>query len=183
MLQILTGAVRGKKLRVPKGSKVRPTTSRVKKSIFDTLGDISGLKVLDIFAGSGGLGIESLSRSARHVTFVERDPHVFKVLSENVHRCGFKEQVTLYCSDYRRACEKLRKGGKTYELIFIDPPYPLYNKKKVIDVVSEAKGLLEEGGLIVIEHDHKIDDAVEGCERITKPFGGTHVSYFRKQRT
>jgi len=181
MLQVLTGSQKGRKLKVPKGQKIRPTTSRVKKSIFDRLGDISGLRVLDIFAGSGGLGIESLSRNVMHVTFIEKDPSVFKILSENLTKCGFLESAAPICADYEDALRRLKRKGESYDLIFVDPPYNLYNTKEVSDFVLNAGELLPEGGLLVIEHDHKLEDTPAGFSRFTKPFGGTHVSYFTKE--
>jgi len=180
MLQVLTGSVKGRKLKVPKGQKIRPTTSRVKKSIFDTLGDISGVRVLDIFAGSGGLGIESLSRGAEHVTFIEKDPSVFKILKENYARCGFLDKATPICSHYKEALLRLRSKKKIFDLIFIDPPYKLYDSLEVKDFILDVSELLHDEGHAVIEHDHKIEDAPPGFLRVTKPFGGTHVSYFRK---
>ncbi|MFB3148669.1 MAG: 16S rRNA (guanine(966)-N(2))-methyltransferase RsmD [Thermodesulfobacteriota bacterium] len=180
MLQVLTGTIKGRKLKVPKGQKIRPTTSRVKKSIFDTLGDISGVKVLDIFAGSGGLGIESLSRGAEHVTFIEKDPSVFKILNENYTRCGFLDKATPLCSHYKVALSRIRNKKRIFDLIFIDPPYKLYDDLEVKDFILDVSELLDEEGLIVIEHDHKIEDTPPGFKRTTKQFGGTHVSYFRK---
>ena len=180
MLQVLTGTIKGRKLKVPKGQKIRPTTSRVKKSIFDTLGDISGVRVLDIFAGSGGLGIESLSRGAEHVTFIEKDPSVFKILNENYARCGFVDKSTPICSHYKEALSRIRNKKRVFDLIFIDPPYKLYNDLEVKDFILDVSELLDEEGLIVIEHDHKIEDTPPGFKRTTKQFGGTHVSYFRK---
>ncbi|MEQ9619404.1 MAG: 16S rRNA (guanine(966)-N(2))-methyltransferase RsmD [Deltaproteobacteria bacterium] len=177
---MLTGTHKGRKLKVPKGQKIRPTTSRVKKSIFDRLGDISGLRVLDVFAGSGGLGIESLSRGSSHVTFVEKDSSVFKILLQNLAVCGFADRSTLICSDYEEALKGLGGDNRTFDLIFIDPPYKLYENKEVSDFISPASNLLVAGGIIVIEHDHKTDYTPPGFERLTKPFGGTHVSYFTR---
>ncbi len=181
MLQVLTGSQKGRKLKVPKGSKVRPPTSRVKKSIFDRLGDISGLRVLDVFSGSGSLGIESLSRDTGHVTFIEKDPAAFKVLTENLTLCGFLGSAELLCSDYENALRKLKRHNESYDLIFVDPPYELYKTMKVSDFVENAGELLRELGILIIEHDHKIEDSPAGFSRFTKPFGGTHVSYFTKE--
>ena len=180
MLHVLTGSHKGRKLKVPKGQKIRPTTSRVKKSIFDRLGDISGLRVLDIFAGTGGLGIESLSRGASHVTFIEKDPSVFKILIQNIAECGLREEATLICAGYEQALKNLSRGEEMFDIIFIDPPYKLYETLKVRDFVNSAAPVLEPEGLIVIEHDHKINDAPPGFTRFTKPFGGTHLSFFRR---
>lgn len=180
MLRVLTGTAKGRKLKVPKGQKIRPMTSRVKKSVFDTLGEIQGVSVLDIFAGSGGIGIESLSRGADSVVVVEKDPSVFKIIKENYEHCGFMDKAELICSDYKSALSKLRRGSEVFELIFIDPPYKLYSELQVKDFIDDVSELLHDDGVIVIEHDHKIEDTPPGFQRITKSFGGTHVSYFRK---
>ena len=180
MLQVLTGEAKGRKLKVPKGRTVRPTTSRVKKTIFDTLGDLSGFKVLDIFAGSGGLGIEALSRGAAHVTFIEINPLVYRVLRENVSLCGFLDRTNLICAHYEGAVKRLKKSGKKFDLIFIDPPYILYRRKQVGDFILQLSELLEESGTIVIEHNYRIEDSLKGFKRITKPFGETNLSLFRR---
>ncbi|MBI2486297.1 MAG: 16S rRNA (guanine(966)-N(2))-methyltransferase RsmD [Deltaproteobacteria bacterium] len=180
MLQVLTGTAKGRKLKVPKGKTVRPTTSRIKKSIFDTLGDISGLKVLDIFAGSGSLGIEAMSREAAHVTFIEKNPSVYKILRENISLCGFLDRATLIFAHYEGALKKLQKSWEKFDLIFIDPPYILYGKQQVNDFINGVSELLENEGVIVIEHNYKIDDTPMGFRRITKSFGGTQVSFFRR---
>lgn len=180
MLQVLTGTQKGRKLKVPKGRTIRPTTSRVKKSIFDSLGDISDLRVLDIFAGTGGLGIESLSRDAAHVTFIEKDTAVFKILCQNLTTCGFLDKATAMCSDYAQALKALSVKGEIFDIVFIDPPYPLYATHEVKDFILAAAPMLSESGIMIIEHDHKIDDTPPGFGRTTKPFGGTHVSYFRR---
>jgi 16S rRNA (guanine966-N2)-methyltransferase len=180
MLHVLTGSHKGRKLKVPKGQKVRPTTSRVKKSIFDRLGDISGLRILDIFAGSGGLGIESLSCGASHVTFIEKDPSTFKILCQNVTACGFADRATLICADYEHSLKNLIGVKESFDIIFIDPPYKMYEVLKVEDFITGAAPLLKSGGLIIIEHDHKINETPAGLKRFTKPFGGTHLSFFRR---
>ena len=183
MLHVLTGSAKGRKLKVPKGQKIRPMTSRVKKSVFDTLGDIEGLSVLDIFAGTGGVGIEALSRGAGSVTFVEKDTSVFRILSENVTACGFKENSELICSDYVKAFKKLSDQKLQFDIIFLDPPYPMYKIKGADDLVREANELLKTGGLVIIEHNYKLESAPPGFDRVTKAFGGTFVSYFRKMES
>ena len=181
MLQVLTGSHKGRKLKVPKGRGVRPPTSRVKKSIFDRLGDIEGLEVLDVFSGSGSLGIEALSRGAGQVTFIEKDPATFKILNENLTTLGFQEKADPICSDYDAGLKKLKRSGASYDLAFVDPPYELYKTMEVSDFVTNAGELVRESGILIIEHDHKIEDSPAGFGRFTKPFGGTHVSYFTKE--
>jgi 16S rRNA (guanine966-N2)-methyltransferase len=180
MLHVLTGKAKGRRLKVPKGKGVRPTTGRVKKTIFDTLGDIKGLKVLDLFAGSGSLGIEALSRDVAHVTFVERNPSVCRVLKENITLCGFMDRADLICAHYRGALKRLKKSGQKFDLVFIDPPYISYGTKEVTDFIDDVSELLEDDGVIVIEHNYKIEDSPGQFNRITKPFGGTQLSFFRR---
>jgi 16S rRNA (guanine(966)-N(2))-methyltransferase RsmD len=180
MLHVLTGKAKGRRLKVPKGKSVRPTTGRVKKTIFDMLGDIKGLKVLDLFAGSGSLGIEALSRDVAHVTFVEKDPSVCRVLKENITLCGFIDRADLICSYYEGALKRLKKGGQKFDLVFIDPPYISYGTKEVSDFIDDVAELLEENGVIVIEHNYKLEGSPDRFERITKPFGGTQLSFFRR---
>ena len=180
MLQVLTGAIKGRRLKVPKGRAIRPTTSRIKKSIFDTLGDLHGLRVLDVFAGSGSLGIESLSRGAAHVTFVEKDPGVFRLLRDNVAACGFLDKAAMICDDYERSAKRLGKEGNKFNIVFIDPPYSLYEKREVLDFVKLATDCVDYGSIIIIEHERTINAEAKGFSRVTKPFGGTKVSYFRR---
>ncbi len=180
VLQVLTGSKKGRRLKVPHGRTIRPTTSRIKKSIFDTLGDIRDLRVLDIFAGSGGLGIESLSRGAAHVTFVEKNPFVLRLLRENVESCGFIHKSTFICDDYGRAVKNLIKKGSKFDFIFIDPPYSLYASKGVIDFINLVCECLGDNSVVIIEHEQHLKGLAEGFSTITRAFGGTKVSYFRK---
>jgi len=180
VLQVLTGSKKGRRLKVPHGRTIRPTTSRIKKSIFDTLGDISELSVLDIFAGSGGLGIESLSRGAAHVTFIEKNPLVSKLLRGNVESCGFLHISTFICNDYEKAVRDLIKKGSRFDIVFIDPPYNLYSRKGVIDFINLVTECIGADSVIVIEHEHQLTALAEGFKTITRSFGGTKVSYFRR---
>ncbi len=180
MLQVLTGSAKGKKLKVPKGTPVRPTTSRVRTSIFDTLGSLAGLNILDIFSGAGGLGIEALSRGAERATFVEINPRVMRALKENISNCGFGDRVELICSHYKEALGNLKNKGDEYDLIFVDPPYFLYEELTVNDLILAVSPLLCGGGTVVVKHDYKFDTPPEGFVKSTRPFGQTHVSYFHR---
>lgn len=180
MLHVLTGSAKGKKLRVPKGFSVRPTAARMKKSIFDTLGNLEGLDVLDLFAGTGTLGIEALSRGAGHVVFVEKNRSVFRLLRDNVVSCGFSQSSRLVCSDYEVAVRRLARSGERFDLIFIDPPYPLYGSVGASDLIALALSVLSEGGVIVIKHTKPFDEIPEGFHRVTKSFGDTLVSFVKR---
>ncbi|MGQ0793485.1 MAG: 16S rRNA (guanine(966)-N(2))-methyltransferase RsmD [Deltaproteobacteria bacterium] len=177
---MLTGTLKGARLKVPKGSITRPTTSRVKKTIFDTLRDVEGARVLDIFSGSGSLGIESLSREALRVTFIEKNPLAVKALKENLERCRFQQRAEVICAHYESAVKKLLRCDERFDLIFIDPPYSLYDGMKVEDFILAVSELLGEGGVIVIEHNYKTGAPAAGFRQRTKPFGGTQLSFFTR---
>jgi 16S rRNA (guanine966-N2)-methyltransferase len=105
---------------------------------------------------------------------------VYRVLRENLHLCGFLDRANLICAHYEGALKRLKKSGKKFDLVFIDPPYILYRRKQVGDFISQLSELLEEDGTIVIEHNYRIENSIKGFKRITKPFGGTHLSLFRR---
>jgi 16S rRNA (guanine966-N2)-methyltransferase len=105
---------------------------------------------------------------------------VYRVIRENISLCGFLDRATLICAHYEGVLKRLKKNGKRFNLIFIDPPYVSYGRKRVGDFINEAAELLKDGGVVVIEHNYKIEDSPEDFKRITKPFGGTQVSFFIK---
>jgi 16S rRNA (guanine966-N2)-methyltransferase len=178
MLQISCGKVKGRRLVVPKGKNVRPTTARVKQSIFDTLGDLEQLKVLDVFAGSGALGIESLSRGASHSTFVENDPSVIELLKKNLEKCKFTSEFSIIPLHYNKAFKQLGKNNRQFDLIFIDPPFKIYDFKQANELADEALPLLKEDGRIVIEHTKPLE-----FNNIlivnTKKYGSNFVSFIK----
>lgn len=180
MLHVLTGKAGGRKLKVPKGNIVRPTTSRVKTSMFDTLGNIEGLRALDIFSGSGTLGIESLSRGANSATFVEKNPKVYKILLENIETCGFQDCCEPICGSHTYAITRLINEGEKFDLIFVDPPYPIYPKTTISDLVELVSDLIEESGTIVIKHNYKDERSPQGFVKRTKSYGETRVSFFQR---
>ena len=178
-MQVQTGIAKGKKLKIPKTKSVRPTTSRIKKSIFDKLGEISETEVLDMFAGSGSLGIEALSRNAKQATFVEKDKTVIKILAENINNCGFRKSSIILNQDFNKAFRYLEKSGNKFDLIFIDPPYSLYEKIDFLDIVEKALKILKKKGLIVIEHEKSFLNNNYNFLIDSKSYGNTHISYVR----
>lgn len=180
-MQILTGELKGRKIRVPKGNTVRPTSGRIKKSLFDTIGEIEGnIKVLDIFSGSGGLGLECLSRGAVHVVFIEKNRHVAKILSENIKTLGLEKQAEIMGFDYIKALSILSKKSRKFDLILIDPPYSIYRERDVAHMVDLGNKVLGENGMIVVEHNTGRDLTAEGFAVRTKKYGETLISFFRR---
>ena len=119
-MRVISGVARGRKLKEPQGAKIRPTSDKVKESIFNIIQfDIEGRRVLDLFAGSGQIGIEALSRGAKNVVFVDLAADAIKLIRENLKICGLSEMASVYARDAIRFLE----GDEKFDLIFIDPPY------------------------------------------------------------
>ncbi len=177
-MRVQTGTAKGRKLKIPKNGSIRPTTSRVKKSIFDRLGNLEGLSVLDLFSGSGSLGIEALSRNASEATFVEKQKTTAKTLRENIKSCGFEKLSETVVDDFNKAVKKLIRENRKFDLIFIDPPYNLYSNLNVPDLVSNVDRLLKEHGTVVVEHDQSFEYSDPKFILDTKNYGGTNISFF-----
>lgn len=144
-MRVITGSARGRRLKTPENYDIRPTTDNVKESIFNIIQfDIEGRQVLDLFAGTGQLGIECLSRGAAGAVFVDRDREAVRIIKDNLKTCGMKAAVL-----QEDSISFLNHCGK-FDVIFIDPPYDsdLYESAlKIINLVD----ILSEGGIIICE--------------------------------
>jgi 16S rRNA (guanine966-N2)-methyltransferase len=130
-LRIIGGAYRGFKLKSPKNSQTRPTKSILRQALFNILQtDIEQSFFLDIFAGSGAMGLEALSRGACHVTMIEKNPLAAKIISENISKCGVKDQAELLIKDWKGAFNYLQKKQSSFDFIFLDPPYAMAGVEK-----------------------------------------------------
>ncbi len=144
-MRVITGSARGRRLKTPENDAIRPTTDNVKEAVFNILQfDVEGRRVLDLFAGTGQLGIECLSRGAASAVFVDRDQAALQIVRENLKTCGLNG--TLVNTD---ALSYL-KGGGTFDLIFIDPPYDSGLYDEVLRTVNQVDKL-SEGGIIIVE--------------------------------
>ncbi len=123
MTRVIAGQYRGRRLQVPNGESVRPTTDRVKEAVFNILGPLDDLSVLDLFAGSGGLGIEALSRGASNVHFVESSSATSRILRSNLETLSIENGWTLTNMPALRALNRLKKESVRFDLVFLDPPY------------------------------------------------------------
>lgn len=124
-MRIVAGERRGLQLQAPRGDLVRPTSDRVRQALFSMLGDVSGALVLDVFAGSGALGLEALSRGARHAHLWERAPAALRAIAANVERLGYGSRTTVVRGDSVRLLARDHRRGIRYDLIVIDPPYTI----------------------------------------------------------
>ena len=144
-MRVMTGTARGRKLLEPDGMAVRPTTDMVKEAMFNIVQfDIEGRRVLDLFAGTGQLGIEALSRGAAECVFVDESPKSVKLVRTNLERCALRGRV-----EQADSIGFLRRGGK-FDLVFLDPPYDSDLLEKALEVIQNVD-ILNDGGIIVCE--------------------------------
>ncbi len=149
-MRVIAGSARGTKLFCPDGLSIRPTHDRVKEAVFSMLGDrIVGARILDLFAGTGALGIEALSRGAEHVTFVDASPRSLKAVAQNLEKTHLAPKASVVQSDF--LCF-LKSTGESYDLIFLDPPYNEGYMEKILETVA-TRNLLAENGIIYCEFD------------------------------
>jgi 16S rRNA (guanine966-N2)-methyltransferase len=149
-MRIVAGAYKGRRLHSPQGSSTRPTADRVREALFSILGDVSGARVLDLFAGTGALGLEALSRGASSAVFVERDPRAAAVIRRNVEAVGAVEATVRQ----RDVLAFLGDERGTYDLVFADPPYD-FAARLGAPLSERLPAVLSEGARIVTESDKR----------------------------
>ena len=155
-MRVVAGNRKGMPLKAITGNTTRPTTDKVKESIFNMIGPFfDGGTAVDLFAGSGGLGIETLSRGAAHAIFIEKDARAFQVLQENIKKCRYEEISELFRTDAMRAVKALLKRDIVIDYLFVDPPY---HKKEYYDLVETLVegGKLAEDAIIMCEHSTEV---------------------------
>jgi 16S rRNA (guanine(966)-N(2))-methyltransferase RsmD len=152
-MRVIAGQWGGRRLQAPAGAATRPTSDRVREALFSILGDrVAGARVLDLFAGSGALGIEALSRGAAEATFVDSSPAAIKALRANLEALGVDAEVRR--ADARVFLRGASRAGHHYDLVFLDPPYRL--AERLGRELSEAlPAVLAPGGLAVSESDRR----------------------------
>ncbi len=152
-MRIISGLKRGLKLKSLEGSDTRPTLDNVKEAIFSMLFDkVRDAKVLDLFAGSGALGLEALSRGAKMAVFVDANPKACQVVKANIEIARMQDESAVVKTDAKEYLAGAKKRGEKFDLIFLDPPYALGLLDEVLNLIDEY-GILEKDGLIVCEFD------------------------------
>jgi 16S rRNA (guanine966-N2)-methyltransferase len=170
-MRVVAGTARGRTLVAPPGSRTRPTTDRVREAIFNALasrGGVEGARVLDLFAGSGALGVEALSRGAAHATFVDRDHQARRAIARNLAACGFEDRATVVPVPVERWLGALAAGDR-YDLAFCDPPYAYDGWDALLAALPAA--------LAVVESDRAVAPPA-GWELVREArYGGTWVGF------
>jgi 16S rRNA (guanine966-N2)-methyltransferase len=154
-MRVIAGRLGGRRLKAPKGRVTRPTSDRVREGLFAMLGDVQGTSVLDLFAGTGALGVEALSRGASSVVFVERDAPAVSALKDNLAALGIEPiEAEVRRTDALRALRSARTREETYDLVFIDPPYgQAHDWGPELSMVLPS--LLRTGARVVVESDRR----------------------------
>ncbi|MGB9627234.1 MAG: 16S rRNA (guanine(966)-N(2))-methyltransferase RsmD [Thermodesulfobacteriota bacterium] len=154
-MRIIRGTLKGRRLTAPKGYQTRPTSDRIKESIFDILGgEIEGRSVLDLYAGTGNLGIEALSRGAKKTVFVEKGTKALQLITKNLSRFGMAGWAEILPKDALRAIGILKQRGECFDLIFIDPPYERGLIQKTLMKLKSQK-IYHEDSILIIQHNRR----------------------------
>jgi 16S rRNA (guanine966-N2)-methyltransferase len=180
-IRIIAGSKRGHRIKVVTAEGVRPTSERVREAIFDALGPVTGLRVLDLFAGTGGMGLEALSRGAGHCTFVEADAVVAKVLRSNVADLEFESMSRIVVRDYLSAATRLAAESRAFDLLFLDPPYRMLPEVEA-RLEPFLPGLLGEDGLAVIEGPRASSACFARAAVFDRAYGDTRVIMISMRR-
>jgi len=183
-VRIIAGTAKGIRLKTPKGMNTRPTADRVKESVFGILGvALIDAEVLDLFAGTGNLGLEALSRGAAAATMVDKNIQSVKIMLENAILTDLARAAVICREDVMAALRRLQTAGKSFDLIFCDPPYNLGLAPKVLREL-DAIDVLRAGGVFILEHSRH-EKLPEELKRIvayrSEFYGETVVSFFIKQ--
>lgn len=179
-MRIITGSAKGAKLKAPRGLETRPTTDRVKESVFNILaGTVVDACVLDLFAGTGNLGLEALSRGAKQAAFVDRRVESVAVIKDNAEHTKLLEHAVIYKRDVLSALDQFAQSGQSFTMIFCDPPYNRGFVASVLKKIDEGT-VLQDSGIIVIEHSqHELiqDKWLTLAVKRTEKYGETMVSF------
>ena len=182
-MRIISGEARGRKLFAPQGLNTRPTADRVKESVFNILGRrVVGARVLDLFAGSGALALECISRGAAFAALVDQDRGAAAVIEKNIALLRCAERTLLINMDWRRALKQLQ--GHRFSLVFLDPPYKMVESYGQVAQALKADGLLENDAALVMEHSREVSlegRLGQGFEIFDKRvYGESAVSFVRR---
>ncbi len=176
-MQILAGIYKGRKIRNSSSHAIRPCSSRVKKSLFDTLSariDFDGISVLDLFAGFGSLGFEALSRGAGSVSFVDQHVDALKAMKATALQLAAQESVKIVNAD---VLAFLKRATGQFDLLFCDPPYSWPDYDQLIAMIFGG-ALLSEGGMLLVEHSTHFDFRLSSHYSFHKDYGMTRVTFF-----
>ncbi len=181
-MRIIAGIAKGRRLVGPKSDRIRPALDQVREAVFNILGPFSGHeRVLDLFAGTGSVGLEALSRGAQDAVFVDLGVEALQLIRKNITLCRFEEQSTILRLKVPQQVSKLAKSTPpSFDLIFVDPPYDRDLVNPTLEAIASQK-LLAPSGRVVVEHSPRetIHDAIGLFLFDTRKYGQTMISFLR----
>lgn len=180
-MRVIAGSLGGRRLKAPAGRRTRPTSERVREALFSMLPSLAGMRVLDVFAGSGALGIEALSRGAGRAVFIERDALALRVLRENLTALELgADRAEVRRAEAARALQTARERKETYDLLFIDPPYDLAQEWGP-ELSTLLPPLLAHGALLAVESDRRAPLHLDLNVQRQRRYGDTAITIYRHQ--
>ncbi len=185
-MRVISGEYRGKKLYTLEGTNTRPTLDRVKESLFNIIQNrILDANILDLFAGSGSLGIETLSRGARHAVFCDYSFEAIKIIKKNIEATKYIEKSTIINKDYLITLKQLSKLNKKFDIVFLDPPYKSDFGIKAINGIINLDLIAEDGIIILETDDENRKKDIEEIEQIKifdeRKYGSVKLIFIRKE--
>ena len=182
LLRVIAGKYKGVRLNGPQNSNTRPTSDRVKEALFSILThDLQDAEVLDLFAGTGGIGIEALSRNASKVVFVDFDKNALRILKENLSKTRAEgNHFEIFCSEARQAVDRLSSRGNVFDIIFLDPPYAMEDIASLMEKIID-KEIIAKYGKIIVEHDKRkeMPESLRGFKKKSaRKYGNTVLSIY-----
>lgn len=182
-MRIIAGEARRRSIMAPKGNDTRPTQDYVRESLFNILmHDVPDAVVLDLFAGSGALALESISRGAQEATLVDMAAEAIRCIQQNVESLHFSERATVLHCDWQAAIPRLARSGKRFSLVFLDPPYRMENVGEVCTALADAD-VLAPDALMVVEHrkHHAPTLDMRFLKQDARLYGDTQIQFYRYQ--
>lgn len=183
-MRVISGEARGIRLTALKGDNTRPTSDKVKESIYNIINPyIYDARFLDLFSGTGNMGLEAVSRGAEKAVLVEKHRPCFKIIQDNITKTRLGDRVELLKSDVYTAIKRLSSENEKFDIIFMDPPYSKDLVRPCLEGISNGN-LLDDDGIIIIEHDTKdlIEDKIGNLVKYReKKYGNTMISFFSKE--
>ncbi|MGE5391763.1 MAG: 16S rRNA (guanine(966)-N(2))-methyltransferase RsmD [Deltaproteobacteria bacterium] len=181
-MRVIGGKARGKSLRAPRGMNTRPITAMIKEALFNVVGpDVAESRWLDLFAGSGAVGIEALSRGASQAVFIDADKSAVDIIRDNLRHCGLEKEAEVYRNDVFKATRLLQKRSQHFDYVYIDPPFT--NEAIFIPILKDlaSSRLLEEDGILILRTPHRfrVPASIEGvaCNRSDR-YGESALHYY-----
>lgn len=180
-MRIISGTARGRTIVAPAGDRTRPTQDKVRESLFNIIRwDVMEARILDLFAGTGALSLESLSRGAQSAVLVDTDRAACEAIRKNIAACRMEDKARLIVRDYRQAMDQLAREGEVFDVVFLDPPYRMENTGEMCAALYD-KGLLAKAFLLVVEHKRGlaplVDERFEAFDQ--RDYGDTQITFIR----